>query len=817
MKKFLATLLAVMMVVSLVTAAPVLAEDESIEKVNLLVNGDFEATGDELDSTEITGWTNTSEENPFVLVANGAGKAVMALNDSNGDQSGTDMPETQMSQTITIDTQADWYKNYMDWTFELSYDGYNASRSTGATFYITFVNADDEISTMTYADGDAGENYWAWSNRYFSLDTQKKNMSAKPIKSITVEVHAGTARWNRTTLDNIVLSAVYAPMGEGDMANNLLINGNFEAEGDEVDSTEITGWTNLNPENEYFLIEHEGGKAIKALNDSNGDQSGEDLPNAELEQTVTIDKNAEWYTDYENWGFVISADGANQGRHPLASIVVTFTYASGETLEKEYLPVDNGNGYWAWDNRSYDLTEQSRSVVKPVTAITVKFNSRWRWYWSAFDNVSLNPVYLPVVKDEGIDINGNFERIDEEGALECWTFFNTLQASALITEDAYGSREGENYILFTGIENEVAMLEYAAQPGATYLFEVYYKSDTANAAKIQIYDHRERVASYQTTKPEASELWKKASIITTVPATDVDPVIRIQIGNMIPEATVMFDSAKLFLLDTKDYNNLFANSTFELNTAKGTEGENIANWVGGNAVKLVTDFAHSGKNALAVRQGNNAKVGVVMYDRSEEDLKNAETYNLGVWFNNSNVDSTPSVRVTYYVVTPNGSFASAGEGASYILTPNEADVWQFENISLTVPERCTYIMFDFFAGTGWTRYDDLSLTKAKTGVQFKDADGRAVTELSEDSTSYTAYVSYAAEDAESTARAYVAHYEKDATGDLTLIAIKALTLNASGMAEALTLDNVNVTKDTTVVKAFVWDANIGAAAATTIE
>lgn len=819
MKKFMAVMLAVMMLVALVTVAPAYAEEEAI---NLLINGDFEAEGDQLGSTEFTGWTNTNPENPFTLVQNGTGKSAKALNDSNGEQSGTDMPETSMYQEVQIDTNAEWYTDSMSWIYELSFDGYNASRTPGVKARVTITNADGESSVQDYDPIDDGGGYWAWTKRTFSLEKQVRNMSNTAVKAIKVELFSGIGRWNYTNLDNIAITPVYAPLNENSYFGNLIVNGDFEAKDDEIDSTEITGWTNLNPENEFTLIEYKGGKAIKALNDSNADQSGTDMSDALLEQTVTINTNSMWYESYQDWTFKLSADGYNAGRVPLASFVVTINFTSGQSNEKEYTAIDDGTGYWAWSNRSYDLTEQVRAYSKPIESITVKINSRMRWYYSAFDNIVLTPVYSPVEK--GLLTNGSFENLNEEGTLTEWEFLNTLQFSALVTEDAEGSHNGENYLVFTSIENEVAMLRYNATPGTTYVFEVYYKSDKANAAKLQVYDQWERKASANDRISAAAENWTPVRIITTVPAHAVDPVIRFQIGNLDPEATVMFDSAVLYEMD-RDYNNVFLNNTFEYDTAKSAEGEYITNIGGGNGFKLVTDYAHSGKNAVAARQGNNVVTYAVLYDRDDASMAKSEVYNFNFWVND-NIDRTnpeneaarkPSLRFLFYKIVPDGSMSSKGDAFTYEINPAVQNEWQFESVQVPVPASCDYVRIDFFSGAGWTRFDDVTFERVQTGIKFEDAEGNKLEELAEETQSLKVSALYVGDADTPAGKLYIAQYEKDSVGDLRLVGINVAPIAATGAPVNKELTELAVTKDSTVIKAFIWDANLGAVCVNSIE
>lgn len=129
---------------------------------------------------------------------------------------------------------------------------------------------------------------------------------------------------------------------------NLIVNGDFEAEADAIGSTSITGWTNGNEENKFSVVARGAGKAVDAANDSNresGEKAGDDLPDAKLYQTVTIDTTKAWYTDYENYKYVLSYEGyAASDFISVDSWVATVTagVATGTTPVVRTLPASAG-------------------------------------------------------------------------------------------------------------------------------------------------------------------------------------------------------------------------------------------------------------------------------------------------------------------------------------------------------------------------------------------------------------------------------------------------------------------------------------------
>ncbi len=762
------------------------------EEGNLLLNGSFEVGT--VDSKKIPGWEQTGAENKYIIKDHPS-----YIDNTDGGKQGiyvdlaSGLGDAGLKQTATIDTEAAWYVNYQDYSYELSYSAYAA----GSIYrgYVNVIMTDANGKSYTRSYNPAPTTVWAVNKVNIDLTSQTLDVGG-PVASIEVQLIASSTmyemRWDGIKLAPVPVTGVY----------NLIQNESFEK--DAANSTEITYWTQAREDYSFAVEEHavysakagDGGKKTAAITFPDTAENGAE---AAIKQTVTIDTQADWYVNYEDYSYELSYKAYAAGSVIRGYVNVTLKDASGKTLTVKYAP--GASTVWAMNDITIDLTSQVKGLGNAVSSIEIELVATYSPYGNGmkYDAVKLVPVYEKAM--ESIAVNGSFETLTEEGTLEGWRVVNTTLEESLI-EDANEAHTGDKYLRFEAVENMLATATYEVEYGKTYMVEVFYKATEANSARIQLIDSAGRTHVFQDTRPEKPDVWTPARAMITIGKATPAPTFRLYLANMNEEAIVCFDSVKLYCLGDFD-GNMVLNGDFEADNARNSEWENITNWFGGNAVKLETGTAHSGNASYAIRQQNNVYGHIMLNMDDSAATEEGEKFKLTFWINDSGLNAEKMPWVRLFPFRMNADTSISAKGDAIVINPviEAKDTWTKCEAIVELPADVNYLKIQFFAGEGWTRFDDIEFVKYETGVSFKNADGKIITELTEavDGT-YTAYAVNVG-DLEN-AKVFVAQYEV-ADGEERLVNITCKTLGGAGSETPCDIE-VTGGDENTVVKAYLW-------------
>lgn len=383
--------------------------------------------------------------------------------------------------------------------------------------------------------------------------------------------------------------------------------------------------------------------------------------------------------------------------------------------------------------------------------------------------------------------NGGFEY---EGI---WTAENAEMASVLIKGKSDEAQSGENYISLKGTKNAAVSAIYDVEAGQTYLIEAYYKSDTANAASVQVYDGAGRAVSALDTRPEAHADWTKVQVMITAGKT-LSPKIRVRLGSAIADAKVCFDSVTLTPIE-HDYRNMIVNGGFEADVPTDREQQNITNWWSGNGVKLVQD---GDGTAMAVRQQNRTTGAFCINNTDSSAASGTEQYVISFRVNDNSAaeGKLPWVRLLTYKAHNDASLSGLGDPI-YIPFEVTANKWVGAGAVVTLPEGTNYIKVDICAGAGWTMFDDFEFYRYGDDISISDSEGKPVATLPDDSEYIEAKLTSGAQ-----GRLYVAEYKKSHDTE-RLVKISCASGNAGARLSA---DSFK--KGETVVKIIHWTENM---------
>lgn len=756
------------------------------EEGNLLLNGSFEVGT--VDSKKIPGWKQTGAENKYTINAHPS----YIDNTDGGKQSiyadlASGLGDAGLKQTATIDTEADWYVNYEDYSYNLSYSAYAAGSIYRGYVNVIMTDANGKSYTRTYNPAPAT----VWAVNKVSIDLTAQTLDVEgPVASIEVQLIASSnsfeMRW-----DGVKLAPVPMPK-----VTNLIKNGSFEK--DDANDTEITYWTQTREAHKFAVEEHavysakagDGGKKTAAITYPDTAVNGDE---AAIKQRVTIDKNAPWYTNYEDYTYELSYTGYAAGSVMRGYINVTVTDERGKTATIKYAP--GAKDVWAMNDIKVDLTSQIKGLGSAVAYFDIELVATYSPYGNGmrYDAVTLMPVYSEAM--ESIDINGSFETLTEEENLEGWRVVNTSLDESLI-DNAMEAHTGDRYLKFEGIENTIATATVEVEYGKTYMVEVFYKATEANAASIQLRDSAGRTHVIQDTRPEKPSEWTPVRAMITIGERVPTPTIILYLASKNEEAVVCFDSVKLYCMGDFD-GNMILNGDFEADNARNSEGENITNWFGGNAIKLETGTAHSGKNSYAIRQQNNAYAGQIMLNLDDSAAtEEGDKFKFTFWINDSSVNPEKMPWLRLFPYKMNSDATTSARGDAIVIHPviEAADTWTKCEVVVELPADVNYLKIQLFAGEGWTRFDDLSFVKYESAIKLSNEDG-----------TYTAKFTNA-DDYEG-AKLFIAHYEI-ADGEERLVSVNCATVGAQGSETPCSVEVAQEDIETAIIKAYVWSAGL---------
>ncbi len=418
---------------------------------------------------------------------------------------------------------------------------------------------------------------------------------------------------------------------------NLIVNGDFEADTAGEDSvlpgaanvTTITGWTQMLETNKVILAQRAGGTNwVKAYNDimggftQNPNQlpegvtvSGYDLPDGVgLTQTVTIDTNAEWYTNYENYTYNLTYDAHKEGSVWRGRVIATVTGADGTAITKDITPDDIGTPNAYNSGVSVSLENITKVLGQSIASIKLDLTAAGRWGFQGYDNVVLSPVRIE--EKENVMPNGDLASVtvnEETGVTSIDGWGNVAEGKVESVEKTDGS--GDRYVVIhkgSAVERDFT----GGTPGQTYLLEIRYKAAAKSDALLNVhsnssYDkfYAEETAPANTTADAiATAEWATWRRIVRVNDGKTGFKITLRNHPSGSGAPVYYDDVKLTLLEDFDASNLVLNGDFSYDKL-GTEV--AMHWSQTNAqratVKLVSDISSNTtvKTLLAAYGGDD--------------------------------------------------------------------------------------------------------------------------------------------------------------------------------------------------------------------
>ncbi len=415
MKKIMAMVLSVVMLLTLAVAMPVSA---AIEDVNLVVNGDFEIVG--TTETDIPGWTqegqygnknfkqDTAVYNNTAKIVDLPSKAAVYTVDHN-----ETWANGNLTQTITIDENSDYYVHYYAYDYMLSMDIFQATGVYRGTPMLEVTGANGtkaEVTPALTVNGNNNVNAHTFNVSELVADT----IGDQPIKTIKIKLYCKHNNYG-IAFDNIKLTPELNgnELPEGFKPTvNLIWNGSFE----KVINGELANWTPINADIEYQVITTgatEGLNRIYYKNLADNAYPG-------VKQEIVIDKEADWYTNQGKYRYMLSFDGLVGGRAPSGIVEVTVTDADGFENSAVYAGGTNygvdlpEEKYWKVIGFELDLSNIIDSAESKVEKLEITLrNNPYINGEMSWDNVKLVPVYDEdkVVPEKELNLikNGEFK------------------------------------------------------------------------------------------------------------------------------------------------------------------------------------------------------------------------------------------------------------------------------------------------------------------------------------------------------------------------------------------------------------------------
>ena len=445
MRKIMAMVISIVMLLSLAVAMPVSADTE----VNLITNGSFE----EIDDTgAIVGWTQVNSANPMVRYENGTteitGEAVSFATDGTHFVYNNKVVAggAGLKQTVNLASDAAWVTNQAKYRFNLTFT-YNWIWETPWTdIKITAYDADGFSYSKTYV----GETGWthpsgSWVGATTATIDVSEVLDMSPATVVKIDVEFLTQNKNEGTYnslaywDNVKLVPVYdadktvAPM-------NLIRNGSFEM----GDGSSITGWTQGNAGNLFARATTNVADGQYSVANTYDEATGV----GSIKQTINLAPDVDWVTNQGKYDFNLAFSHHFAYSDASFTVNVTVYDANGVYATKTYVGFANANGlehpnqakqdaadfvpggFWGVYENTINIAPLMNELTGAATKIDVEFIKTavaGDWVTAYIDNVKLIPAYNEnkvVEKDNNLLVNGGFELYkdgQDANAIYGWT------------------------------------------------------------------------------------------------------------------------------------------------------------------------------------------------------------------------------------------------------------------------------------------------------------------------------------------------------------------------------------------------------------
>lgn len=553
-----------------------------VSEENYIVNGDFEMSN--VDDTNILGWTQLDAGSLTKVVSDRGGKAV-----SGGVGLKTFVPMQYGMRTKNI---------YL--SFVSQYGGGGGMPAVTVTAHTTsgdvsykyssFIDLGEEAvrgsGEQSYKDGlswgYAAVGKWLEEPVVINLENLITLAGGRDaIKGFTFIFANSTTKAG--AYDDIKLYA------KGNIDGNLINNGSFEA--DAIGSTTITGWeqvgtTNMTVKGQdrtYLVPFADGGANLVHNNGASG-----------LKQTITLDKTAAWYTDQDNYSFIISGSAYATNINMLGEVTITPYDANGNSFSQVFDLRDIAiTTTWTMNNFSIDFSHVMDFVPGTVEKIDVQIAAITKGADFGFDGIKVLPTYNPTRKRAYPlnVVNSGFEA-DEVGSTEItgWTSDGNWKVAARDLSSGKGA-QGEKLLEAPGTCGRISQMieidttaDYYANP-LDYDWYITYRGRYITYAYITGYNSDKTVKGTEVTH---STFDKRADFTTvTMAPMDISSAIssvgkakylEVAFGPHAAKESVMLDSVMLYAIK-KDVDpnapvSIIKNGGFENVDAEG----NITDW-----------------------------------------------------------------------------------------------------------------------------------------------------------------------------------------------------------------------------------------------
>ncbi|MBR5219214.1 MAG: hypothetical protein IKV89_05735, partial [Clostridia bacterium] len=214
---------------------------DKVVPVNLIQNGTFEK--DIAGTTEFENWTQTGDTDIVFTVYEEAELGKVARYEV------TPGAVAALTQTVTMDTEAEWYKDFRNYRFILSYDSYAPGSAYRGNVKVTVTGENGVTGTAQYDFPYPVETADQWKINTFTRDLKdfiETSIGVQPVKSIDVVLVGTHPNRGSILYDNVKLYAEYV---KPDTALNYAVNPGFE----ELEDETLVGWTFSGADQEEVL------------------------------------------------------------------------------------------------------------------------------------------------------------------------------------------------------------------------------------------------------------------------------------------------------------------------------------------------------------------------------------------------------------------------------------------------------------------------------------------------------------------------------------------------------------------------------------
>lgn len=784
MKKLLAIILTIAMMLSLMVVVPMAAEEGDVVYLDI-VNHDFEADEAGTTGNAITGWTAAETSTAVV-------KGISGFGGSKGIEEARDAANA-ISQIIEIPADLSAEIDKYSWSFE--------ARTLYATYLkVQMLNAEQSVLATGDFNSFDSRSWSAYTAKFDITDTVAEVELPKYMK-ITLSLHAGQGG----AFDDIRISATRLPDRDiqfGDPIKFPLVNRGFEASavGDSSvlgAASSIAGWEGTSNSAGWTVGLDGNGKFI-----SGGKTT-------KIKQTVELSEGLASLLGAYNWTFTAKVV------YCVYMDVTLYNADKSQSVTTSLNTFDGRNG--AFHTVTLDLTE-AFSKMKNAKYVELAFWGHGNGLNSYYD-IDIRGEVKPL--SASMIANSNFEEVDENGALVNWEFANVGEAtqSDLVFSNASEAMEGTGYIKLPAGGRAETQIDTVV-PGKAYVLEVSYKQlgsdafitveDIANS-----YNKLTEVAvGAATGTTEADMVWNTYKYFFVVPAT-ANKGIFLRLRNGFDENAAYYDRIVLSEVNGFDKDELIINGNFDINYGSGSTtligSFQPHNGAPATIVAAADGILHTGAGVAAI-----ARVNVNDYDYvNQKNFGYKFTVEFdyggggipGMWFRARFADGTEVSQDVAFVRRNNTDPVPDNLDPK---TQMDVILWQKQIITydLTWMTQSTTspvvgIDIQLKGGGVEAKWDDASLRCLRDDIDIVNADGNERTGIITESAGTYKVVINKLTPEDAGALAWVCVYNVDANG------VKRLVKAVNGAADAdVKVENLDTVSGQTVVKAFILGSNM---------